>query len=124
MTVNEAITMVDYLEPNQYTSEQKLKWLDQLDGKIFDELILTHEHDEDASYTRHTATTDALLVPFPYDQDVYVNYLKAMIAESNHESAKYNSSMVLFNTAYQQYASKYNRENIPLPAFRSNRLHF
>jgi hypothetical protein len=124
MTVNEAITHVNNLEPNQYSDEDKLGWLNQLDGQIFDELILTHEHEEGAEFSPHTETTEDLLVPAPYDREVYTNYLKAMIADANHETLKYNGSMTLFNSAYARYAAKINREKMPLPPFRENRLHF
>ena len=127
MTVNDIISKVDSLEPNQYTTNDKLAWLNQLDGQIFQELILTHVHEEDAEYTPHTATDDSLLVPFPYGEEVYVNYLKAMIAEANHEIVKYNASMMLYNAAYQRYAGWYNRNVLPvntMPHGRHNRLHF
>ena len=124
MTVNEAITNVNNMEPTQYSDTDKLAWLNQLDGQIFDELILTHEHDEDAEFTKHSATTDTLLVPDPYASEIYENYLKAMIENENHETMKYNGSMTLFNSAYQRYAAKINRERMPLPPFRDNRLHF
>ena len=124
MTVNTAITNIDAVEPNQYTQAQKIAWLNQLDGQIFNELILTHEHEEDIEFEPHTATTDELLVPDPYAQETYEYYLKAMIAAANHETVKYNMAMVLFNSAYGRYSSYYNRNNLPLPPFPKNRLHF
>lgn len=42
MTVSELITEVDALEPNQYNIEFKIRWLSDLDGQIFDEMIITH----------------------------------------------------------------------------------
>ena len=39
MKAMEAIGQVDVLEPNQYSVEQKLKWLAVLDGQVFEELI-------------------------------------------------------------------------------------
>jgi len=127
MTVINIINKVDSLEPNQYTKSNKLAWLNRLDGQIFQELILTHVHEPDASFTPYTEDSDVLLVPFPYDEDVYLNYLKAMIAENNHEIAKYNASMMLYNSAYQRYAGWYNRNVLPvntMPHGRHNRLHF
>ncbi len=122
MTVIEIFNKVDNLEPNQYTQKEKLDWLNQLDGQIFDELILTHEHEDGISFTPHSDASDEPLVPSPYGMDIYVNYLKAMIAESNHEMVKYNASMTLFNSAYQRYASWYNRNNMPVQ--NGNRLFF
>lgn len=124
MTVAEVITNIDSVEPNQYTAADKLAWLNQLDGQIFIELILTHEHEPDIEFEPHTETTDELLVPFPYARDLYEFYLKAMIATANHEYVKYNTAMALFNAAYGRYSAWYNRNNLPLPPFPDNRLKF
>lgn len=124
MTLNEAITNIDTIEPNQYNDTQKIAWLNQLDGQIFDELVLTHEHDPDAEFTPYTAKTETLLVPFPYGAEIYEYYLKAMITNANHETVKYNTAMALFNAAYSRYCAWYNRNYHPLPKFPKNRLHF
>ena len=116
MTVNQILTAVNDLEPNQYKQQDKIDWLNQLDGQVFDELVLTHVHDEDAEFTPHSATTDDLLIPEPYAREIYVAYLMAMIAFHNHENVKYNGNMTMFNTAYQEYAAYYNRKYVPLPA--------
>lgn len=49
------IARVDDLTPNQYTKDQKLEWIDQLDQKIDVELRQTH-------YIPHDKTLDN-----PYD---------------------------------------------------------
>ena len=125
MTVNDVITNIDAIEPNQYTTANKLSWLNRLDNQIWDELILTHEHEPDiGDYTPHTATSDDLLVPSPYGEEIYEYYLKAMITASNHENVKYNFTMALFNAAYTRYSAWYNRNHVPIPPFPENRLHF
>jgi len=124
MTINEAITNIDAVEPNQYTQDQKIAWLNQLDGQIFDELVLTHEHDPETVFEPYTDTTATLLVTFPYDSEIYEYYLKAMITEANHETVKYNVAMSLFNAAYSRYCAWYNRNHHPIPKFPKNRLHF
>ena len=43
MKAIDIIERVDLLEPNDYSPEQKLHWLSSLDGKIFREVIKTHE---------------------------------------------------------------------------------
>ena len=122
MTAGQAITMVDDLEPNQYTEQQKLTWLARLDGQIFEELVLTHEHEEGAAFVPPSSTTDELLVPFPYD-DIYNFWLQAMIALENGENAKYIVQMQLFNAAYTNYGRLYNRKYKPYER-APNRLRF
>ena len=43
MTIGDVINRVDELAPNQYSEEQKIRWLTGLDGKIFEEIIRTHQ---------------------------------------------------------------------------------
>ena len=64
MTAGEVITLVDALEPNQYTEQNKLTWLDRLDGQIFNEVIYTHAHEEGAHYTPLSSGDDELIVAF------------------------------------------------------------
>ena len=113
MTVSEAIARTDALEPNQYTEQQKTTWLDRLDGQIFNEVILTHEHEEGAQYTPLSSGTDELLVPSPYDE-IYNYWLQAKIAMENSEGSKYTMNMELFNAAYLNYCHWYNRMNRPI----------
>ena len=115
MTINEAITQVDTLKPNQITDEIKVRWISVLEGKIIDEIILTHEMSEVVEFTGYSIDdmdTD-LIVPDTY-ADVYIYYLEAMIDETNNESARYASSMQMFNNAWQDFANFYNRNNKPL----------
>ena len=43
MKIQEAIDRVDILKPNHYTDEDKISWLNRLDGQIWRELVSTHE---------------------------------------------------------------------------------
>ena len=54
-----------------------------------------------------------LLVPFPYDRDVYIYYLMMMNDQMNGETDKYNQSAKLFNTALLNYRNYVNRQRTP-----------
>lgn len=115
MTINEVITQVDELKPNQVSEDIKVRWLSVLEGKIIDEIILTHEladRIEFNGYTINDMNTD-LLVPDTY-ADLYIYYVEAMIDQVNNEGARYASSMQMFNNAWQDYANYYNRNNKPI----------
>ena len=43
MKAIDIIERVDNMEPNDYSPEQKLHWLSTLDGKLYREIIRTHE---------------------------------------------------------------------------------
>lgn len=130
MRADEIIARVDALEPNQYDVPTKLAWLSDLDGKLFAEVILTHE-DIPAGLLRRAITDGAtgqpVLPPYtagseetiagpPYGMDLYSYYLMAMIALQNAEASKYNARMISYNAAYQDWANWYNRTHMPLRA--------
>lgn len=120
MTIQEAIDRVDMIKPNQFSFDQKLAWLSELDGKVFKELILTHENAVDPDYIGYDAETPTdtqLLVPFPYT-DVYFFYLCSQIGLGNAEIAKYNNDKQLFNNAYLTYSDYYTRTHMPLTTYR------
>lgn len=118
MTIGEVIGRVDELSPNQYTTEQKMRWLTNLDGRIFEELIKTHRNPPRESFEKYTSTQDELLVPFPYADDLYCWYLQAMIAAQNAEDSKYEQLRVLYNEALEAYENWYNRNHVPLGGSR------
>ena len=116
MTIHEAVEMVDRLKPNQYDQEQKVKWLSKLDGMIFREVISTHADspiEEFKGYDNAFPDTE-MLVPYPYDEDVYNYFLQMQIDKENGEMAKYNQSATLFNNAYKTFCDWYNRTHLPL----------
>ena len=108
MTAGELIAAVDALRPNQYTAAQKLRWLQLLDAKLHDELLALYEPATDAPPLDFGEGT-ALLAPFPYDWELYTNWLFAQIDLMNAEIVKYNQSMTLFAAAWRQLADALNR---------------
>ena len=116
MTAGDVITQVDGLEPNQFSEADKLRWLSELDGQIFHEVIATHEGAELESFSAHASTTSELLVPFPYDGDLYRWALIAQIRLHNAESARYNQAITAFSAAYQAFVDWYNRTHAPKSA--------
>jgi len=138
MQIDEIIAKVDSLEPNQYDQEAKISWLSQLDGKIFAEIILTHDRiptrllghsfrDPDSGmivYKPYESGNEQLIAGPPYGEDMYCYYLEAMIALNNMEAAKYNQKMLMYNNAYQEYANWYNRTHRPHRHCGGNRFRF
>ena len=122
MTIIEMITDVDALKPNGYEQPYKVQWLSQLDSRVKQDIIDTHEGGEDVSFSGYNDDTPIdtkLLIPPPYD-DVYRFWLEAQIDYANGEYTKYNNSMAMFNTAYSAYERYYNRTHMP----KGNKLKF
>lgn len=111
MTITEAIGQADKLKPNQYTVEQKIRWLSILDGKVFAEVFSTHEGSPVEDFKGYAGSDPGteLLIPFPYDEDVYVSYLQAQIDRENGEIAKYNQTAKLYNNSYMIFENFWNR---------------
>ena len=124
MTAGKIIAEVDALEPNQYTEEQKLEWLSDIDGKLFEEVISTHRDPVITKFQPHDSLESELLIPFPYGRDVYVHHLQAKIASENAEDRKYNQQTILTAAAYQSYTDMYNRTHLPIRPVGGNRFRF
>ena len=113
MKAIDMIERVDLLEPNDYSPEQKLHWLSSLDGKVFRELIETHEDAQTDTLPVYVNGDEELLVGAPYGEDLYYYYLQAMIAAENSETQRYNKRMTLFNSTYTAFAAWYTRTHRP-----------
>lgn len=114
MKAMDIIDRVDLLESNEYSPEQKLRWLSTLDGKIYTEVILTHEGGKLDAMPEYETGQEELLVERPYGEDMYYYYLQAMIAAENSENSRYLKRSTQFNNAYQQFVNWYNRTHTPL----------
>lgn len=110
MNCMDIIDRVDIMEPNAYCPEQKLKWLSILDGKIYEEVIRPCE-ESPAGFTEYSNGDEELIVPFPYDYDIYYHYLMAMIDAENSETQRYNKRMTMFNNAYTEFINWYNKSH-------------
>ena len=115
MTINKVLTQVQTLKPHQIPDEIMVRWISVLEGKIIDEIILTHELSEIVEFNGYSIDDmdTELIVPDTY-ADVYIYYLEAMIDQTNNETSRYLSSMQMFNSAWQDYANYYNRNNKPI----------
>lgn len=126
MTINKVLALVDEIDANTYDTKVKIGWLSKLDGRVFNDIILTHEHElvddgtEEGNLIEPTfsgysdASLDTELLIADTYSDVYTDYLMAMIAYSNGETERYQNSMIMFNTNYREYADWYNRTHKPI----------
>lgn len=115
MTAREAIERVDTLKYNQFTTREKLGWLQNLEWQIKAEIIDGHEDDfmeNPAFLSEDTMDADLLAIP-PYD-DMYLKWLEAQIDYHNGEFDRYNNSIALFQTAFDGYKNFYHRHHMPL----------
>lgn len=112
MNVSEAITAADDLRPgNRISTEIKRMWLNGLERKIYENVILTHE----GEHTRlpDYRTEDAvLLIPDTYSE-VYVWFLISQIDAALGETERHNTSAERYNSLYAEFLRWYNRTHLP-----------
>ena len=103
MKLHEVIALVDDQKPNAFSTLQKVKWLEQLDGHIAaEDLLMNPAELQGISYSEDELDTE-LLIKKPYD-DIYPLWLAAQIDFANGEYEKYQNSMALYNAQYGQFA--------------------
>jgi hypothetical protein len=112
MTGQDAIRWAEALAPNAYSTDQKLAWLSDLDGKFYREFLSRYEGVDDDPPAAYEDGNEDLLIPEPYARDVYGNWLLAKIAEANQETLLYNQYSTLFNAGYREYCDLYNRNHV------------
>jgi len=102
LSVSDVIASVDAVKPNAYTDNQKTFWITEIDGKIAMEI---HGQDE---YTPGAK----LVTPRPYSR-VYELYAIAQINLHDGDYDSFANSMVMFNSALDDYAKHYQRTKTP-----------
>jgi hypothetical protein len=127
MKVRELLEMVDRLHPNQFSINDKLLWLNEVEQMIWMEIITTHEGvEEDAEMPAYTASDmevgvdTELLAADPYSR-LYEPWIVMQIAGHNHEMMQHDAASMAFQTAYGDYFNWYNRHHMPVGAV--NHLH-
>lgn len=116
MRIREAIDRIDSLKHNTYSNSDKIAWISRLDSMVKKQIIDSHEGADQVSFSAYDDSTDIgteLLVPEPFDE-MYMRWLEAQIDYANGEYGKYNNSILMFNTSYEDYVNYYNRTHMPL----------
>lgn len=115
MTISEAIVGVDSRKRNVIAEEVKIGWLSELDGRVYNDLIATHQGGESIAppeYTENTVRETVLLIPHPYDK-IYVLWLEAQIDFAGGDTARYLNSYAMFNSVYTDFSRWYHRNHMP-----------
>ena len=116
MTIQKALAQADALYKNTFTAEQKTEWLSDLDHRVFNDLVQTHELAQEEAfvpYTAETVATTALLIADPYSR-AYVSYLLHQMYFYMAEYDRANNFLARFNAEFDSYAAYYNRTYMPI----------
>ena len=101
VTLGGVITEVNSLCENSFTDAQKTRWVDQLESKIFAEILLISEADYD-TLAFDVDEDNELKVDSTHDE-IYVTWLAAQIAFWLHETSEYNQFIAAYNVMWRNY---------------------
>lgn len=143
MTVREALTAIKGLKPSQYDDNTLVRWLSELDRRVYDDILCRYEGVRERTGFHRASREDELTEsksgkarnedetrhgPLPLDADrdietkllipfphdaLYIKWLGAQIDYHNAEFERYNNGMVMFNAGYQAFGDWYNRTHMP-----------
>lgn len=131
MRISDILAKVDELKPSQFDDNTKIDWLSELDGRIFNTVIMTHVHelikqtivDEETgeekvievepTFKPYSSENEELILDDIY-ADVYRHWMYAMMDYANGETERYQNSMIMFNSKFQEYKDWYNSTHLPI----------
>ena len=109
MTPNKAIETIDRLRPNLYSEEDKVGWINELEGMV--QRLVFQKKEKDIEKCVYPDDMDKeLIIPAPFD-DVYTLFLEAKIDYYNREYTNYNNSATMFEAQFGEFKKLYIREN-------------
>ena len=95
LKIRDVLAQVDDLLPNQYTVQQKQRWVQQAEGLVITE-ILGEEMPEDM-------TEDTVLCAEPPYDEMYRHFVEAQIHYANDEIERYNNASVAWNSLFAAF---------------------
>lgn len=117
MTINEVLEKVSRVRMDAVDDSTKAGWLLELDGKLFREVIETHEMnagEEMPDYPKQFPEDEDkdLLVKAPYD-NLYELYVLAQVDFVNREYDNYNNGAMVYAAALDEWKKAYHRTHLP-----------
>lgn len=125
MKPSEVIEKADRNRPNMMAEQDKYFALNEIEGRVYNEILMKHEHSADLEKPHYepadendqeeTEEEPDMLVPDEYAK-LYVYWLYCAIDELNQEIEKYNADRALFEDAWGNFGDYWTREHMPLTA--------
>lgn len=114
--IGEVLSYFDNQVPNQYSDEEKIRWLNEIESQIYNDIILTHKDADKIAFHGFRADTDIntqMIVDLEYSE-LYRFWLEKSVHYANGEIDRMNNAMTMFQTYYDNYFSYYNRNHRPV----------
>lgn len=119
MNVAGILAIFDNDRPNDLKTDQKERWLEDVERSIVEEVILTHELPEELAeidfdtYFDDWGPDKELLVPETH-ANVYIHYLEMKEGWYHDEPKRRNAGTEFYNNALLSFMQYYNRNHAPL----------
>lgn len=113
ITIDEAIAYFDEQCPNQFSRENKIALLSELDEYLFENIIKDRENapiSEFVGYDDETSGSQELLAPFLF-RELYRFFIEKSVHYANRETAAYNNALAMFEAYFENYFSWYNKNH-------------
>ncbi len=112
ITLGNAINYFDEQVPNQYSSDDKIKWISELDQIIYDRIIKDRIPNPQGfnGYDTNTSLSTELLVDEPYTE-IYRFWMEKNVDFANREINSYNNAAMMYQTYFDNFFAYYNRNN-------------
>jgi hypothetical protein len=119
MKVRDILVEIDQTRPNAYTDGEKIKWLNNIEGRVYTDILQKAEGFDGEFIPFAEGDEDReLVVPVPFTE-LYAFYLASRIDFYNGDSGRYNDTLVLLENAWDEYAAYYRENHKP----RQTNLH-
>lgn len=116
MTLAGLLAMVDEIRPNEYSTEIKTMWANEIEQMVYRNVLsrclFPPDQPEQLNYAENPE--QVLVVPDEFG-DVYTGYLYTKIDFANGEIERYNNDAMMFGAAFDEYAKWYRRTHLPHP---------
>lgn len=117
MTLQEVLAKVDELKANLMSDSTKTGFVNEIEARIHEEVIMKHEHTEEQEvcpeYNDATDPQTVMLAPTRFGM-LYVYYVMGKIDMMNREIEEENNNNARFMTEYRNFTDWYTRNHMPL----------
>ena len=111
MKLKEMLDYIDDLRPNSYGTDNKLKWINEIEADVVKMICKTEEGKTFVWVPYKDIDMDkTLLMPNEYS-DAYYHYILAKIYYNDDEISRYNNEIQMFNNIYSQFKAEYTRNH-------------
>lgn len=120
MNIIELINIVDKVKPNPFTNDVKVAWINEVGIMITEQILSKYDDKENfKSYKKYDYRYDMERELKFADEfsDVYINYMMAKIDFYTAEYGRYNNSVALFETSFNELAKMVRRNNKPISKY-------